>query len=713
QNLEFVLKIINVSPEEIDKRIEYALTAVGMYKYRKRKPHQLSGGQQQRVAIARALVKSPNVVVADEPTGNLDEKNKTQIMNIIKKISAECLVVLVTHERRLAEFYGDIIVELVDGAIISSHENRGEAGELSTRDDRNIYLPEYKQKEIINEDLSIKYFYQDRPVPLKLNLIYQNGSYYLYSETEQIEIKIIDSRSEVKVIDTPRPVLKQENWRTFDYSLPPLDPEIRATGSAIKYKDTLKMAWRELGKMRRGQKFLLTILVFAAVMVVYAFITLFSSIRVEERDFLYDNRNLVEVKGTEEFTVEDYYRLKEELQVDYILGPANRVSLPQFEFKYFFQYQDRDLSAFPSHSILPVDVYNLSAMLIEGRLPENRYEAVIDKYLIDIMLKDPAFMQIGARYLKQFNNLNWYRSNVNGKIVGIVDTGNPNIYLRMEDYREFMINSYAAKEEYRFTAAPNTTVIEYYPISDWKKTNPALVPFDYNNLAADEIIVSASYLQYLESKNEEPVTKVQFDKEYRIIGFIYDDVFGEVIVNNENLERLLYHFIDKNPAVFTKNKKAMIERLKGIGLKGKDTYKTLYLEYYTYNFSFTEYSFSLVILAASLLFLYFLMRSSLIKRIYEVGVYRALGVKKTNVYRLFLSEIIVLTLITSTIGIIITSYIIDKVNNLSPYELIYYPWYIPVVSFIFIFAVNVLTGMLPVISLLRNTPAQILSKYDI
>ncbi|MDD4388484.1 MAG: ABC transporter ATP-binding protein, partial [Bacilli bacterium] len=67
QNLEFVLKIINVSPEEIDKRIEYALTAVGMYKYRKRKPHQLSGGQQQRVAIARALVKSPNVVVADEP----------------------------------------------------------------------------------------------------------------------------------------------------------------------------------------------------------------------------------------------------------------------------------------------------------------------------------------------------------------------------------------------------------------------------------------------------------------------------------------------------------------------------------------------------------------------------------------------------------------------------------------------------------------------
>lgn len=86
QNLELVLKILNLDKDEIDQRIEYALDAVGMLKFKKRKPTQLSGGQQQRIAIARALVKSPDVVIADEPTGNLDERNTTQIMSIIKKI---------------------------------------------------------------------------------------------------------------------------------------------------------------------------------------------------------------------------------------------------------------------------------------------------------------------------------------------------------------------------------------------------------------------------------------------------------------------------------------------------------------------------------------------------------------------------------------------------------------------------------------------------
>ena len=117
ENLAFVLKSYELSKAEIDERIVYALSSVGMEKYAKRLPKQLSGGQQQRIAIARALVKSPSIIVADEPTGNLDEKNTNQIMNIIKKLSKDCLVILVTHERRLADFYADQIIELKDGQI--------------------------------------------------------------------------------------------------------------------------------------------------------------------------------------------------------------------------------------------------------------------------------------------------------------------------------------------------------------------------------------------------------------------------------------------------------------------------------------------------------------------------------------------------------------------------------------------------------------------
>ena len=123
-NVAFVLKMIGIQDKnEIETRVNYILKQVGMYRFRKKRSTQLSGGQQQRVAIARALVKNPKVIIADEPTGNLDSKNTLEIMNIIKSISANKLVVLVTHEKELANFYGDRIIEIKDGKIINDDQN--------------------------------------------------------------------------------------------------------------------------------------------------------------------------------------------------------------------------------------------------------------------------------------------------------------------------------------------------------------------------------------------------------------------------------------------------------------------------------------------------------------------------------------------------------------------------------------------------------------
>lgn len=98
-NIEMVLKMKGISSkEEITKRIDYITEKLGMFNYQNRKTNALSGGQQQRVAIARALVKYPQLIIADEPTGNLDSKTTIEIMNIIKSISKDKLVILVTHE---------------------------------------------------------------------------------------------------------------------------------------------------------------------------------------------------------------------------------------------------------------------------------------------------------------------------------------------------------------------------------------------------------------------------------------------------------------------------------------------------------------------------------------------------------------------------------------------------------------------------------------
>lgn len=99
--------------------IEEILAQVDLVGYAKRKPNTLSGGQKQRIAIARALIKSPEIIMADEPTGALDSNTGKQVFETLKKLSKEKLVVVVSHDREFAEWYGDRIIELKDGKIIS------------------------------------------------------------------------------------------------------------------------------------------------------------------------------------------------------------------------------------------------------------------------------------------------------------------------------------------------------------------------------------------------------------------------------------------------------------------------------------------------------------------------------------------------------------------------------------------------------------------
>ncbi len=118
-NVELALTISGISSGERKERAAKALEEVGLKEHLHKHPNQLSGGQMQRVAIARALVNEPDILLADEPTGALDTETSTQIMDLLKRVAKDRLVVMVTHNPELAQEYSNRIIELQDGKVIS------------------------------------------------------------------------------------------------------------------------------------------------------------------------------------------------------------------------------------------------------------------------------------------------------------------------------------------------------------------------------------------------------------------------------------------------------------------------------------------------------------------------------------------------------------------------------------------------------------------
>lgn len=722
QNLELVLKILNLNKEEIDKRIDYALDAVGMLKFKKRKPTQLSGGQQQRIAIARALVKSPDVVIADEPTGNLDEKNTTQIMSIIKKISKECLVILVTHERRLAEFYGDRIIEIADGKVFKDIQVTS-TNDFQELDNNNIYLQEFKKEEAAIEDLSVKYFYKDEKNKLDLNIIFKDNVFYIQSPQENVKIKFLDKSNEIKVIDSKKPVISKQHIDEFDYHLPKIEHKTSNKDSVIKFSDTIKMAFRHIGGLRKRQKILFVVMFLSTIMITIGFINLFSSTSVEEKDFLNFNRNLVVAKM-------DYDDLVTKIdEDDMILYQPMWSIVSSLDNGYFDNAKTtylRELSSNLSftNSVVPINVIQ-SPKVVLGRLPENRREAVIDKYLVDMYLDYITFTSSGIKYQEQFIGLtfsldNKYLAGDPYTIVGIVDNNNPNFYISETDYKSSFVVQNVGDYLDHFLLADKIEAISYIKIDSSGNAGDTVKEIPV--LTGNQVIVNQNYyIGHMLGKGTNIVELgYNIKKTIEVVGYIpttdYVNPDTYFIVNSSFIDEyydkiLSIQYNYENMAIYSPNPEELVEKLSG----GAAVVKTLYDQEYNRvrqeKMNIDLFISSIVVLSASLIFLYFLMRSSMMSRIYQIGVYRALGIRKSNIYRIFFTEILIITLITALIGIFLVSIVVNKVNEII--EVIYYPWFIAPISLLFIFIVNAIVGLLPVNTLLRLTPSQILSKYDI
>ena len=120
ENVAFAMRVVGARKSEINKRVPQVLELVGLAGYEKRRPEELSGGEQQRVAIARALVNNPRMIIADEPTGNLDPVRSLDLMLLLEKINElGTTVLVVTHEKELVNAFSKRVIAIDNGKVIS------------------------------------------------------------------------------------------------------------------------------------------------------------------------------------------------------------------------------------------------------------------------------------------------------------------------------------------------------------------------------------------------------------------------------------------------------------------------------------------------------------------------------------------------------------------------------------------------------------------
>lgn len=173
ENVELALTIAGISKEERERRAKEALDKVGLKDLYKKKPNQLSGGQCQRVAIARALVNEPEVLLADEPTGALDSETSIAIMDLIKEISKDKLVIMVTHNPDLAYKYSTRIISLLDGEVVN---------------DSNPYT---SQEEELEWSLTYKVINQDEKAKMSWWTAFKLSAKNLYTKFKRTALIVV------------------------------------------------------------------------------------------------------------------------------------------------------------------------------------------------------------------------------------------------------------------------------------------------------------------------------------------------------------------------------------------------------------------------------------------------------------------------------------------------------------------------------------------
>ena len=735
-NLKLMLNMYDISEQEKEERIDYVLEAVGMGKYKKKNVSELSGGQQQRIAIARALIKSPKLILADEPTGNLDEKNTIQIMNIIKKISKNTLVILVSHEKSIATSYSDFIIEVSDGKIV----NQGNVSNQTIyqfEDDQNIYLKEYKYERIENDLANIDFYSNDKE-KINLKIVFKNGKFYVHSTNDVI---LLDDSSEIKLVND----YKQE----LDTSTEAIESnfELKTLVStrepSLTLKEKIKLTFSNLAKMKKRTRFLAFPLILIVILTMLVVQSVVSAAYIDRQHLAYQDSRIYNIsldkgyagidKDVFRFGYEHFYEglMEENPTIEPVLNVPMKL---QFTLPNFTQLTDTKYTL-ESFSSLPIDVLKEES-LIYGSMPQNATEVIVEKWVIEnaiqsstlqnimdvnsfvgkkVMSNDKAFTftitgvadnEENAMYFNKWTLLNMYPSDIKKSGSTVCSISELEKYLGEKVNVDLLSKQGLVNSNNVYNCDADDLILNY----DKRLSYDIVSHYDFKNCPFDFAIDDEAYKDVLKSVLSYNLEKL--------------DLFCE---NEKELESVKKYIEEKAPYYnsgelhapkengYVNGAPNYVDEVRVV-IEGYSAYEERLAPYIEESKKAVESRILItaMILLVSIIIVFFAMKSYAIKNIYDIGVYRAIGIKKGSIAFVYALETLVISLQTTLIGGILCyaiTNIIASIPLISVSIAISFPMFI-YVTFGLI-ALNVIVGVIPVMLYMRLTPSKILTKYDI
>ena len=708
-NVSIVLKMIGIKDKkEIEKRVVYVLDKVGMLRYKKRPCSMLSGGERQRVGIARALVKNPKIILADEPTGNLDSKNSIEIMNIIKAISKDKLVVLVTHEKNLANFYATRIIELEDGKVIKDYLNDN-TNDLDYEIANKLYLKDYTYKSNYNDKVCV---YSNEENDLNLKIVFNKNSIYIKTFDNR-KIEVLDNDSSIEMIDDYKKNLTMkdiENYE-FDYENIINNPKKLKYSSIFNPITFITNGFNKVFDYSLIKKILLIGFFLAGSFLLYSTSSVVSSLTIRDKDFITINRDYLTI-SMKKVKYEDYLKYENGLDIEYLIPTDSIVNL-KLQASDFYQTNQHSLIL--TGSLSDINRINNSKLLL-GRVPENKKEILVDKLVLDKTIDKMESKMLGYSTYEKFLDKNISIDKMGDyKIVGVVDSTSPNIYFNKDDF----INIIYHKEEVI------DTDMEMFHIEEESKE----YGYDDFNLYTNKVVLKEGrwptndYETIVNIENKETmklnreIHKTINGRRLLVVGYYTSADDDKTYLVNNNMIKILTVNKSSNISVLSNNKENTLSIARNTyNLNIKDSYEHSRSEFIRSKKEEIKTSIisSLIILVISLIEIVLMIRSSFLSRIKEVGTYRAIGVKKKDIYIMFMGEIIAITTLASIPGIILGAYIMKLLSNIEYLkDTIVINMPIVIFSIILVYVFNLIVGLIPVFNTMRKRPAEILARTDI